>query len=524
MTTSRHKEWAEASTAGNDVLEVGGRLGQGPSDLLIRTAFQQELDGQAGLFQSINTVDLAHTLVMTETGTVPHAIGRSLLEALHILGTWPDDFSLDAGRGDLYTNREAWLKDHGYPYDWLGAGRARREAITTAFLMTVREKLLTLMNAMIGTGRSLIDQAEAHADALMPDYTYLQAAQPTTFGHYLSGFVFPLFRDLDRLKTLYARVNRSPAGCGSTNGSRLRQDRETLSRLMGFDGLVSHGRDAMWQADLPIECGALLTNSLINLDRLAEDLQIFSTEEFGLIEFDDRHARASKIMPNKKNPFALTHVRGQANAMIGTLTTLAALARTSTGQPDNRLNIYGLLPKAIDDTVQVVKLMGEIVENVRLNRDTGRSRLDHGFVMATELAEALVEKCGLSFRDAHRLVGHWVRENRSGRGLAELTSIALSEAAFAMLGSGLDLAQDDLAEILKPENAIAIRTEIGGAAPEAMAAMIDHCRSELNRAEAWRRVAEDRLLTAQTSLLRVVDEFLAGSGKDASTLPGTGSE
>ncbi len=106
-----------------------------------------------------------------------------------------------------------------------------------------------------------------------------------------------------------------------------------------------HARDAMWQADLPIEAAAVLTAVLVNLDRLAEDLQIYATEEFALVELDDRHTRASKIMPQKKNPFALTHVRGVASTMIGTLAASAAASRTPSGQPDNRLPLYGMIPR-----------------------------------------------------------------------------------------------------------------------------------------------------------------------------------
>ena len=290
------------------VLEVGGRLAHGPSDKLIQTAFKQELDDQAHLFAAMGWVDIAHTLVMMDAGIVPPAPGRELLAALLKLQERPDDFILDPSLGDLYTNREAWLAGQTPAVSWLGAGRARREATTTAFLLKLREGLLGLAQALAVAGMLFTAKAEELRTALMPDYTYLLAAQPTSFGHYLLGFVYPMLRDLERIRALYRRVNLSPAGCGSTNGSRLPQDRERLCELLGFDGLVTHARDAMWQADLPIEAAATLTAILVNLDRLAEDLQIFSTEEFGLVELDDCHARASKIMPQKKNPFALTHV------------------------------------------------------------------------------------------------------------------------------------------------------------------------------------------------------------------------
>src|SRR5262249_33226 len=161
----------------------------------------------------------------------------SLLSALLALHTSPPDFTPIPELGDLYTNREAWLAAHTPASCWLGAGRARRESTTTGYRIAVRSRLLAFAHPLIQVGTALIERADEYQAALMADYTYLQPAQPTTFGHYLLGFAYPLLRDLDRLQALYARTNLSPAGCGSVNGSRIPQDRRRLAELLGFDGL-----------------------------------------------------------------------------------------------------------------------------------------------------------------------------------------------------------------------------------------------------------------------------------------------
>lgn len=485
------------------VLEVGARLERGPSERLIQTAFSRELADQLGLFDAMSLTDLAHTLMMLETGVIPPEPGRELLAALLELHGQPVDFQPDPARGDLYTNREAWLAERTAAVGWLGAGRARREAATTAFHIKAREELLNLAEALAAAGGVLVRRARQFRDALMPDYTYLQAAQPTRFGHYLLGFAYPMRRDLDRLRALYGRVNRSPAGCGSTNGSRLPQDRERLAGLLGFDDLALHARDAMWQADLPIETAAALTTILVNLDRLAEDLQIFSTEEFGLVELDDGHARASKIMPQKKNPFALTHVRGLANAMLGTLATSAAAGRTPSGQPDNRLALYGAIPRAILDTREAVELMAEVVDLLRFDEAQARARLADGATLATDLAEVLVLECGLDFRRAHRLVGAVVRQGLAvGEGLHRLTPEALAATAEAVLGQRLELAAPTLRAALDPQTAIAARAAPGGAAPEAIAAMLDECERDFAEAGAWVNGCRGRIQSAEAALFR----------------------
>jgi argininosuccinate lyase len=240
----------------------------------------------------------------------------------------------------------------------------------------------------------------------MPDYTYLQVAQPSTFGHYLLAFAYPFVRDCQRLTAVYDRLTRSVSGCGSSNGSRFFLGRARLAELLGYDALVTHARDAMWQADIPIEIGALLTTNMINLSRLAEDLQIYCSEEFALVELDDSHARASKIMPQKKNPFALTAIRGLANESIGLLTTIASLARTPSGQPDNRLAIYGLLPDSINNVSNANLLIAEVMEKLIYHSDRGLAIVQSSWSMATDFAEVLVEQCVLDFRSAHKLVGY----------------------------------------------------------------------------------------------------------------------
>jgi argininosuccinate lyase len=299
-----------ANARNNSVLGVGSRLATGPAVELVQTAFARELADQLALFKGMSLADLAHTVMLIEAGVIPSADGASLLSALLDLDEYPTDFIPTPESGDLYTNREAWLAARTPSVGWLGAGRARRESTTTGYHIIVRSYLLAFASALIMAGTALIERADEYRSTLMADYTYLQPAQPTTFGHYLLGFAYPLLRDLERLQALYTRNNRSPAGCGSVNGSRLPQDRNRLAELLGFDGLAQHARDAMWQPDGPIETMSVVITALVNLDRLAEDLQIFATAEFDLVELAEGHSRASVIMPQKKNPYALAYVRG----------------------------------------------------------------------------------------------------------------------------------------------------------------------------------------------------------------------
>jgi argininosuccinate lyase len=469
-------------------LEIGGRLQSGPSELLVNAVFAWELQHQLHLCDAVGLADIAQTLAALESGILPEIEGRQLLAALLELQRQPGDFVPDPECGDIYTNREAWLVRRTPTVGWLGAGRARREAITTAFVLVMRRAVLDFQLALSELGSVLVAQASLNRLAIMPDYTYLQAAQPTTLGHYLLGFAYPLLRDLERLDLLFGRLNLSPMGCGSTNGSLIPQGRQQTAQLLGFDGLVEHCRDAMWQADLCIACASILSSGSITLSRLAEDLQIFSTREFALIELDDRHARASKIMPQKKNPFALTHVRALANKMIGLLATVSASSRTPSGQPDNRLAIYGELPEAVHQAEQMAALMAEVLMHLRFDAERGRRLVEAGWTQATELAETLVLECGLDFRAAHQLVGYLAGEFRE-RSIRELSVETIIAAAEQRLGRRIELSAAQLEKALDPLQAIQSRQEAGSTSLKSMETMLNDCREQFG---GYRERALDR--------------------------------
>lgn len=484
------------------VMGVGSRLTAGPAPELVNTAFARELADQLSLFKGMSMADLAHTIMLIEAGVIPAEAGRELLVALLVLHDSPPNFIPNPALGDLYTNREAWLSAHTETTGWLGAGRARRESTTIGYRLAVRSHLLAFATALGNASVALLNLAETHQTSLMADYTYLQPAQPTTFGHYLLTFIYPIWRDLDRLQALFARINLSPAGCGSVNGSRMPQDRHRLAELLGFDGLIPHARDAMWQPDGPIETLAMITAALVNLDRLAEDLQIFATAEFDLIELADGHARASVIMPQKKNPYALTYIRGVANELTGSLASAAAFGRTPSGQVDNRVFIYGSLPRSLESATGAAALMAGVIREMRFNAPLATTRLAATFAGATDLAEVITLETGLDFRSAHRVVGQLVRDSLIvGRLASEVTPADVDAAALVILGRPLHLSVAALNHALDPARAVMARQGVGSAAPASLRAMVTECRATLSAHSAWCEENTLRINAAESALL-----------------------
>lgn len=477
------------------------RLTQPPARQLIQTAYARETGDASILYEGLSLADLAHVLELMETGVVPRAAGGELLAALLEMHPSPPlDFGLDPARGDLYSNREAYLKMLGAPAGWLSAGRARREATTLAFRIAVRARLLALAGALAEFATVTLDLAEAQRATLFPDYTYLQLAQPTTFGHYLLTFLPSVLRDLDRLRPAFGRTNASPAGSGSVNGSRLPLDRARLATRLGFESVIPHTRDAMWQADGPIEIAALVAAALVNLDRLAEDLQIFSTAEFGLVALADRHTRGSVIMPQKKNPYALAYVRGLCGEAIGTLAAQAALGKTPSGQFDNRIFAYGDVPRALDGAIGAFRLLADVLRGLAVQVDVAARRAGEGFSGATDLAEVIMLQCGLDYKAAHDLVARAVSDALEA-GQTSFTTDGIEAAAQAIVGRALDVSSESLRDAVDPARIVASRTGLGGAAEPAVVQLIAEFRRSLADHIAWRQAGEARLAAAEASLL-----------------------
>lgn len=479
----------------------GSRLKTAPADSLVNSAFANELNRQARLFSAMGLVDLAYTITGINSGVIPAREGSELLSKLLELQSRPDSYNPEPKEGDLYSNREAWLGQQTPAVGWLGAGQARREATTSAFLVLQRQQLMRLLASLASFGLALKQRAAEYKQAVMPDYTYLQAAQPTTIGHYLTGFLYPLLRDCERIQNLYQRINSSPMGCGSTTGSKLAVDRQQMADLLGFDALTIHTRDAMWQPDIPVETAAIFCTCSINMSRLAEDLQIFSSREFALVELADQHARASKIMPQKKNPFALTHIRGVCNEMMGLMTSVNAMARTPSGQPDNRLWIYGALPDAGSNLISSVYLFTDVVQNLEFKLERGKQLLDDASVMATDLAETLVLRGKIDYRSAYKLVAKLVDDYQGQGGIRNLSSAAVNKAALALLGRELSVEDREIRQALDPRHSIEAHTEPGTAAKESMAEMLDECGSRLSLVMNTADSVNEGLKRIETQLL-----------------------
>ena len=488
----------------------GGPSSEAPAPELISSGFSLEIADAPLLHNGLNLADLAHVLVLSDAGVVPpEAASRVLGELLDVHhNVEAEDFPYDPAYGDAYNSREAYFVDRlGNDAGWLHAGRPRREAGRIALRLHLRRAVTALAADAAGFADAVAVLAEAHAETVMPDQTYLQQAQPSTFGHYVLTFAYPAIRDADRLLSGGDWINRSPGGAGCVNGSRLSLDRDRISELLGFDGLIAHTRDAMWQTDGLIDLLATAASGVSTLSKLAEDLEIWDSQEFDFVDLAGPYTRSSVLMPQKRNPYALSIVRGAAGVLIGRLSGFLAVVKTPSARTDNLIFAYGEIPRSLELAGKVTRLMAGVVATLQVHPERMWASLSSGFSQATDLAEFVMQSCGVDYRTAYVVVGAAVRRaaDRGLRGI-DLTAEMLEAAAQERLGHPLGIAGHDLTEVLDPRAIVATRCSTGGAAPGVVRTMAAECRLEAARIRAEARRRTERYDAAEAALVAAAEK------------------
>jgi len=471
---------------------------------LVAAGFELEVADAPLLHEPITLADIAHVLDLGMAGVIPEQAARRMLALLlEVLDIPADRFPYDPAHGELYNSRERYFVSRaGDLAGWLHAGRPRREAMRIAFRLCLRDGLTDLMAAAAALADDLTALALAHTGTLLADQTYLQHAQPSTFGHYALSFAYPVLREGRRLAAALAWADASPGGAGCVNGTRLRSDRATIARLLGFRCVAEHTRDAMWQTDGLFDMVAAAAGLVVCQAKLAEDLEIWASQEFDYVNLSDAHSRSSVLMPQKRNPYALSIIRGSAGSIIGKLTGLLAIAKTPSARSDNLIFAYGEVPRALGQAVRTTALTAGVVRGLEVNAARMRDALDAGFSQATDLAEFVMQECGIDYRTAYRVVGEAVREaSASGLRGADVDGAMLDRAAAGVIGRGLGLAGRDLSEVLDPWQIVLSRTARGGAAPEEVARMAGQVRREAAELAAEARTWQDTYRTAREELL-----------------------
>ena len=482
-------------------LGAEGRLASGPSPELIEAGYGLELADADFLHVGLGAADLSHVMELVEADVIPNEAAADLCrELLDFMSTDPSDFPYNPVYGDAYNSRERELERRlGTTAGWLPAGRTRREAGRIAFRLALRDRLLDLHDEVAALTGELVGRAEELAEAFWNDTTYLQPAQPSSFGHFLAGFAEPGIR------------NQSPAGSGGVGGTLLPLDRRRMAERLGFGRPTAQIRDGMWSGDPMIDCGVAAMQAVLTVDRLAEDLEIFAAPQFGYVRLGGSSSRASVLLPQKRNPYALAVIRGGCGTLIGRVGGLMVTQRTPSARTDNWLYLYGEVIGTVDMAIRLVRLGTQVVRSLEVDTPKLAETAGQYFTTATDLAERLVLEGGIDYRSAYRVIGRAIAEAvRSGED--RLSESGLTEAGRAV---GVRLTTKQKARLAPTTGldigaVVASRDMIGGSAPDRVR---EHCASVSLRLEdsvEWATTARNAQETVLESLIEQARQISGG--------------
>jgi argininosuccinate lyase len=439
----------------------GGRFAGGPAAIMRRINASVDFDKR--LYAEDIAGSLAHCAMLVAQHILTPEDGAAIAEGLGQIRAEVEAgaFVFSEANEDIHLNIEARLADLIGPIAGrLHTARSRNDQVATDFRLWVRgaiDRTLPLMRELQG---ALIDQAEAHADAVMPGFTHLQIAQPVTLGHHLLAYVEMLGRDRGRLADCRRRLNECPLGAAALAGTAFPIDRDATSAALGFDGPAANSLDAVSDRDFAIEFLAAAALAGMHLSRFAEEIVLWSSDAFGFVNLSDAFTTGSSIMPQKRNPDAAELVRAKTGRLNG---SLVALLTVMKGLPlayqkdmqEDKVPVF----EAADALELCLAATTGMVRDMRPDRERLRDAATRGFSTATDLADWLVRALGLPFRQAHHITGEIVKR-------AETLGCPLADMPLAELQAVEKAITPAVYEVLGVDRSVASRTSFGGTAPE----------------------------------------------------------
>jgi argininosuccinate lyase len=389
-------------------------------------------------------------------------------------------------------------------------GRSRNDQVITDIRIKARDDLVDIIFHVINLIRLLLQKSQENLNSIMPLYTHLQQAQIGNFAHYLISYSESLIRDMDRLFSLYDRINESPLGAGPIGGSLFPLNRRKTARLLGFNNIVSNTIDATSSRDFMIEFTSDISSIMIILSRISEDLIIWSSQEFGFIEINDKHASTSSAMPQKKNPDPLELMRSKAAIVIGNLASIMTILKSlPSGYSRDLQDIKIPFWNSIEIGSSSLVMMRDIVDSLQVKKEAMLKASDIGYAVSLDIAELLVLKHKLPFRTAHKLVGALVSKSIS-KDNASLKLLNTKEVKEILDKMKIIMAPDKLVGMLNEinlERSIATRRSEGAPNPKQQIKYIKKYRKLLKKYLNNVKEMKNEIDTAKENLTNVISRI-----------------
>ncbi len=439
----------------------GGRFAEGPHAIMAEINASIHFDRR--LYAQDIAGSKAHAAMLAKQGIITRADAAAIAKGLDQIKAEIDagKFNFSAALEDIHLNIESRLKELiGEPAGRLHTARSRNDQVATDFRLYVRDAVDQINAGISDLMLALAEKSETHAATLMPGFTHLQSAQPVTFGHHLLAYVEMLSRDLGRIADARKRLNESPLGSAALAGTSYPIDRAMTAKALGFGGPMRNSLDGVSSRDFALEVLSACVICSVHLSRLAEEIVIWSSAQFRFVKLSDKFTTGSSIMPQKRNPDAAELIRAKPGRILGAFTALAVmmkglpLAYAKDMQEDKEQTF-----DALDNMALAIAAMAGMVRDMHPMKAEMLAAANSGFATATDLADWLVQKLKMPFREAHHVTGRIVA-------MAEKKNMLLSDLALKDLQSIHAQIDQTVFKVLTVQASAASRTSFGGTAPK----------------------------------------------------------
>jgi argininosuccinate lyase len=459
-------------------------------------------------------INRASAVMLAEKGLLGRAEAGAILAALDDIVATVDIAKLDytGEHEDFFFYVEAELKRRlGVEVAGkLHTGRSRNDIDHTVFKLALKERLIGFVDGLLGLIETALSVAEKNRDTLIVAYTHGQPAQPSTFGHYLGALVEMLLRDVERVTHAARYPDKSSMGAAAITTSGFDLDRARMAELLGFAEVQENSYGCIAAVDYATSVYAALKLVFIHLGRFVQDLNAWTGFEIGHLYVPNAYVQISSIMPQKRNPVPVEHLRLMLSlAASRAEAVIAAVHNTPfTDMNDSEGEVQAAGYEAFDTGHRAIALLGGFLGSVRIDEAKVRKHIDEACITVTELADSLVRTEGLSFRQAHEIAARLARRMiDTGERFASVPFAALTEAFREIAGRAPTLSEADFRRVTTPEHFVAVRTMPGGPAPAALDAAFGHYRRDIQGARDWLSAYRGRMDAAARRLDEAADEL-----------------
>lgn len=494
-----------------------GKMKKAPAkelvDYLIRPAIATDLERS---YQTLLDINKAHVLMLAKQGIIAKDVAKQILQVTQDIAGMQahPEFEIIPDVEDLYFNFERYLIKRtsleigGQQH----TARSRNDMFATEIRYDTRRYFLTLCEHFNNLRRSFLKIARENIDAVMSGYTHLQPSEPITLAHYCSAILNAMARDYERMSHVWSTVNQCPLGGGSMGSTTFDIDRHYTAKLLGFDKPLENSLDCVAGRDFTLELAAAMSTAGLTFSRIAMDLTLWATPEYGYIELDDSVSGCSSIMPQKKNPIALEHVRAKSGHLEAFYVSLCTGMKNVPYMHCRDISTESVryFWTAMTEFLQDADLLNASLREMKVHKEHMVESARRNFCTVTELANYLVRIDKISFREAHEIVADVVGYLNEKHLMADqITLDELNMFCQKLFNFTSKLTADDLKAALDPVKNAQSKTCWGGTAEAEVTRQLDVIEAQLEKDEAERKVRLAQIDQAKADLEKAVEDFIA---------------